>query len=218
MATLTADEAEAINMGLEVNSQLDVGGKIRSLQTTVAANVSNITTILGETWTVGVPLTSLREIASNDIPTAATAVGGVLALNTTPILHRINAATNKNLEVKWASGNADAVQAHVPLPYDTDATASIVVEVRGKADATGAVARTITVVTMFDVASAKSSTAVALTSTWGTKTHTITGGTVPAGARSLMVELTPGASSNRSAHVSDIRIRGTKTSGRGATA
>lgn len=218
MNTLTAAEAAAIDTsGTPLDSQLGMGTRFRTVQTELATAKTDIDALQAEKWSVGVPLTNFREVFSNDIGTLATQIGGILALNTTPILHRNNGATNKTLEIKWASGNADPITCEVPLPYDTDATSSIVVEVWAKKSATGGVARTLTMVTMFNEQSAKSSTVSTLVSTIGAKTHTITGGTVPALARKIMIELTPSAASDRAAFVTSCRVYGSKTSGRTAT-
>ncbi|MCX6024013.1 MAG: DUF2190 family protein [Chloroflexi bacterium] len=94
-----------------------------------AANVTaaTLTTTLA-TGYIPIPLASFREIATNDIPATA-ADAGVLSSNTTPILGRVNAATDKQLRITWAAGNADEIVASVPYPPDLDDTAAIVVNI-----------------------------------------------------------------------------------------
>jgi len=68
-------------------------------------------------------LFSVRGIVSNDIPNTATQAGGFLAKNTTPILERINGATDKGIRVVWAATNVTPIQfAPVPYPLDLDDT------------------------------------------------------------------------------------------------
>lgn len=59
-------------------------------------------------------ITALREIASDDIQNLA-AHGGLLASNSTPILARVNGATDKALRVTWAASDSNEVQ-FPPIP------------------------------------------------------------------------------------------------------
>ena len=63
-------------------------------------------------WFHPVPLTSLREDTSNDVPSG----GGILATDTTPTLETVNGDTDSALRVLWATGNVDGVFVNVPLP------------------------------------------------------------------------------------------------------
>lgn len=77
-------------------------------------------------------IASLREIISNDIGNAASATaigaGGMLAQDTTPVLERVNDATDKALRVNWASSNNDEVQfGSVPKPPDMDTGADFTI-------------------------------------------------------------------------------------------
>ena len=76
-------------------------------------------------------ITTLREMASNDTQNTATGAGGFLAKNTTPILERINGATDKALQVHWAANNVDEVQfAPIVLPPDLDDASPVIVNLR----------------------------------------------------------------------------------------
>ena len=70
---------------------------------------------------------SLREITTNAIQNLA-AHGGILASDSTPILERVNGATDKALRVKWDVSDSNEAQfPPVPWPPDLDATADVVV-------------------------------------------------------------------------------------------
>lgn len=75
---------------------------------------------------VPLPLEAAREIASNDIPATA-ANAGELSSNTTPILGRVNGATDKKLRVTWASSNSDEIVWDFAYPPDLDDTAAVTV-------------------------------------------------------------------------------------------
>jgi hypothetical protein len=76
---------------------------------------------LMKTGFVLLDITSLREIATNDIQ-ALTAHGGLLASDSDPALARVNGATDKALRVTWdTAADTDEVQfPPVPKPRDVD--------------------------------------------------------------------------------------------------
>lgn len=96
--------------------------------TNLAANAvtaAKLTTTLA-TGYIPIPLASFREISSNDyINTAGDA--GVLSVNTTPTLQRVNAATDKKARIAWASSNSDEIAFDFAYPPDLDDTAAVVV-------------------------------------------------------------------------------------------
>lgn len=68
---------------------------------------------------------SAREIISNNIGVAADAAargsGGILCSDTTPVLERVNGATDKAVRISWATGNSDEIQfppMMIPPDYD----------------------------------------------------------------------------------------------------
>jgi len=63
---------------------------------------------------------ALREITGDQIQNLA-AHGGIMAVDSTPLLKRVNAATDKALRIEWAAGNSNEAQfPPVPLPPDLD--------------------------------------------------------------------------------------------------
>lgn len=78
-----------------------------------------------------IPIISLREIVTNAVPNTA-ANGGLLASDTTPILERVNGATDPALRVKWAASNSDPVSFSVMSPHDLDSTTTVTVTCRAK--------------------------------------------------------------------------------------
>lgn len=75
---------------------------------------------------IPLPLAAAREISANDyINTAGDA--GVLSKNTTPILERVNAGTDKKTRVAWAASNSDEIVWDIVYPPDLDDTAAVVV-------------------------------------------------------------------------------------------
>jgi hypothetical protein len=70
---------------------------------------------------VPLPLGDLREVAANAIQNIA-ANGGILASDTTPVLERVNGATDKALRVRWVAGNVDeCIWGAIPLPPAAEA-------------------------------------------------------------------------------------------------
>lgn len=78
--------------------------------------------------TIPLDLTSLREIATNDIQALA-AHGGLLSSDSDPSLARVNGATDKALRVVWDTSNdTDEVQfPPVPWPHDLDPSSDVTV-------------------------------------------------------------------------------------------
>jgi len=77
---------------------------------------------------IPLPLADAREIATNDIPATASNAGE-LSSNTTPILGRVNAATDKQLRLTWASSNSDEITWSVVSPPDLDDAAAVEVHI-----------------------------------------------------------------------------------------
>lgn len=78
--------------------------------------------------TIQLDITSLREIASNDIQALA-AHGGLLASDSDPALARVNGATDKALRVIWDTSN-DTDEAQFPpvaMPVDLDASTDLTI-------------------------------------------------------------------------------------------
>jgi len=76
---------------------------------------------------ISLDITSLREIATNDIQNLA-AHGGIMASDSTPFLKRVNGATDKALRIEWAASDSNEVAfPPIPWPPDLDDTADVVV-------------------------------------------------------------------------------------------
>lgn len=147
---------------------------------------------------VPVPLTSVREIASNAIGNAS-ANGGLLASDTTPILNTTNGDTDTALRLAWAASNSDPIAFQVPMPPDLDVDGNV--EVHFRAAMAGATdTPVISADSYFNEGDTKvedDSDAVTGTS-YAEYTITIAAADVPTGAQTLTCELTPGA------HTTDI--------------
>lgn len=82
-------------------------------------------------------LTSLRRIVSNDIDTTANN-GGILTVDTSPKLKRVNGATDKALVVEWLGGSVDEVQFDpYPIPPDLDSDEDLTIHLLPKMSAGG---------------------------------------------------------------------------------
>lgn len=105
---------------------LATGGVTTTLLADDAVTAAKLTDTLA-TGSIQLPLSMAREIVSNAIPNAA-AIGGLLASDTTPILERVNGATDKKLRLRWAASNSDAIQFDFSYPPDLDDAAAVTVK------------------------------------------------------------------------------------------
>ena len=146
-----------------------------------------------EIGTIQVPLTAVREVASNNIPDAA-GIGGILASDTTPILQFTNGDTDSALRLNYAATVVDPITFQVVLPDDLDEGQNIVINVRAAMSNTNDTP-TLTAETFFNEGDTKVSDASAAVTgaTVADYAITIAAADVPSGARTMSVELTPGA-------------------------
>jgi hypothetical protein len=160
---------------------------------------------------IPVPLTSLREVTTNDIPNAA-GNGGVLATDSTPTLEYTNGDTDSCLRVLWAASNADPVCFQVPLPPDLNDAADVVIHFR--AAMAGATDTPVLSADCFfnegDTKVEDDSAAVTGT-TFAEYTITVAAADVPAGAQTLSCELTPGAHTTDTLSLTALWIEYTRT-------
>jgi hypothetical protein len=137
-------------------------------------------------------LVSLRELTTGAVPNAA-GNGGLLASDTTPILNTANGDTDGCLQVTWAASNSDAIGFQIPLPPDS-AGGDVVIRFRAKM---GGATDTpvISADSYFDEGDTKveDDSAAVTGTTWTEYAITIAAADVPDNARTLSVELTPGA-------------------------
>lgn len=96
---------------------------------------------------IPLPLAQAREIGSNDIINAS-GNGGLLASDTTPILKRVNGATDKKQLVEWAASNSDEITWDFPYPPDLDDAAAV--EVHLLAQVSGATDTPVIAVSYFE--------------------------------------------------------------------
>lgn len=191
METITSGSTDTINvMKLPGGSNIStVGTSDLSAGAVTAAKLS--TTLI--TGFVPVPLTSLREVVSNNITNAA-GNGGLLASDTTPIFEFTNGDTDSALRLRWAASNSDPIVFQVPLPPDLDEAA--VVEVHLRAAMGGATdTPVISADSYFNEGDTKvEDDSAAITGTTAAEyTISIAAADVPAGAQTFTCELTPGA-------------------------
>lgn len=82
-------------------------------------------------------ITALREIASDEIQNLA-AHGGILALDSTPILERVATSTDKALRVVWGAGDQTEVQfPPVMMAPFFDAATDVTIHLLAKMNASG---------------------------------------------------------------------------------
>lgn len=173
-----------------------------------AVTAAKLSTTL-KTGFVPVPLTSVREVVSNNITNAA-GNGGLLASDTTPIFEFTSGDTDSALRLNWAASNGDPIVFQVPLPPDLDEAAAVEVHLRAAmAGATDTPA--IDADSYFNEGDTKVEDAsAALSATIAEKTITIAAADVPAGAQTLTVELTPGAHTTDALHLYAIWVEYTR--------
>lgn len=142
---------------------------------------------------IDIPLFNWREVTSNNIPNIA-ALGGILANDTTPILEYTNGDTDSAIRLRWAAGNVDKITTQLALPADADEKNSISLTVRAAmAGATNA--PVLTLDSFFNEGDTKVvDTSSAITgATVAEYFITIASADIPATARTMSIELTPGA-------------------------
>lgn len=82
-----------------------------------------------------IPLSSFRELATNDIPAVAIASGGsgIMGKDSTPNFEAVNGATDRAQQLQWAASNVDLISWSGMLPVDCDGSRAIGVQlVAGK--------------------------------------------------------------------------------------
>ncbi len=160
--------------------------------------------IQNEFNTIGVPLTSFREVTSGGDVSNVAGIGGVLASDTTPI-YRGDAAETQ--EIAWAASNSDIIAAQVTMPDDVDGARDMFVDLRVVSAGTTNAA-TFTVETGWDGGALVSDTATGSASiTAHTATATIAAADVPAAAKVLTLMLTPAAHTTDVITLYGVKIR-----------
>lgn len=127
LETVTSGSTDTINV-LHIPSPSGIlgAGTVGTSQLAADGVTAAKVTATMRTGFIPLPLAEAREITSNDyVNTAGDA--GVLSKNTTPILERINGATDKKTRIAWAASNSDEIAWDFSYPPDLDDTAAIVV-------------------------------------------------------------------------------------------
>jgi len=162
-------------------------------------------------WGVGVPLTTFRELVSDDIPAmAGTPPAGLLAKDSTPNLETQDGDTDGALRLEWASSNGDEVVFQIPLPPWLDPSEDLTVRLHA---AMGGTTDSLVVAadTFFDSADSKVSDNSGTVTGTVPADYTITIATadIPIGARTASIALTPGAHTNDSLYLYSCWVEGT---------
>jgi hypothetical protein len=93
-----------------------------------------------------IPLSTFRELASDDIPAVAIASGGsgIMGKDSTPNFEAVNGATDRAQQLQWAASNVDKISVTVMLPVDLDGTKTMTVQmVAGKTGTMDTVAMSV---------------------------------------------------------------------------
>jgi hypothetical protein len=155
---------------------------------------------------VGVPLSSFREVTSGGDPGDASANGGVLASDTTPV-YLGDAA--EALCVQWAAGNSDIIAAQMSLPA-IDAAASVSVDLLVRA-AGATNAPSFSVLTNWNGGAQVTDTAAgAASASIQTVTAVVAAADVPTSAWSLSMQLVPGVHATDAWDLLGVRVRAQK--------
>ena len=96
----------------------------------VASTPAQLRTLVNVGY-IPLDITSAREIASNDIQNLS-AHGGILCIDSTPKLKRVNAATDKALRLEWAASDVTEIQfPPVVMPRDLNPAVDITFHLLG---------------------------------------------------------------------------------------
>lgn len=205
METVSANATTLINvrhvdLGLIASVIATVG---TSQITDAAVTAAKLTTTM-QKGIIQMPLASAREIASNDIINTA-GDAGVLSSNTTPILARVNGATDKKLRLNWASSNSDAIQWDFAYPPDLDDAAAITIYVRAAmAGATDTPTLAINYFEGVGDTNAGGNTAAVTGTSVATYSRAIAAGDVGAAPNGASVEIVPAAHTTDALYIYEV--------------
>lgn len=169
---------------------------------------------------VPVPFAAMREVVSNDLSgttsigaagSAGIAITSLLHKHSTPALEFGNGDTDSAIRLAWASSNSDAVAFQVPLPPHLDPSEDLTIKVYGiMAGTTDAVV--LAADTFFDIGDTKvedNSGTLSGTAAAQLLDITIASADIPIGARTMSVELTPGAHTTDAMYMYSCWVEGT---------
>lgn len=194
----TGGTAGAADVGIA-----DAGGF--TSQTNVEAALAELYQhVLSTQVVVPISLASLREVDANGDVGTTSAIGGVLASNTTPILR---SGSTECFEVFYAANDVDVTSISLSLPADLDDTADAYVDLYVQANTTDQ-APTFTVGSSWQAGTQVTDSATAVTSTAvQTITATIASGDVPSGVTFVTLQLTPAAHATSAFQLHGGRLR-----------
>ncbi len=148
-----------------------------------------------QTWIETVPFALMRHIVANDIPAAAgTPPAGLLSKDSVPNLEYVNGDTDSAWRLQFASSGTTAIGFQIPLREDIDSSQPIYVKMEALMGGTDD-----SLVVATDAFFGQGDTKVEANSgtvsgTVGADyTVTLPAASIPIGARSVSIELTPGA-------------------------
>jgi Uncharacterized conserved protein (DUF2190) len=162
-----------------------------------------------KTGTIKLDLFSARALATNATQNAA-AIGGLLASDTTPILQRVNGATDIAARLNWAATVVTEVQfAPVHLPYDLDVTQPVLVKLAIAKDANTDTAAVVAVKAFQGVGGSNlgGNTAALAAATLAVKSVSLT---VSANEVPLAIALVPGAHADDAVYLYDAWLEYTR--------
>lgn len=145
------------------------------------------------TRNINIPLNALVEVGSNNFLNVA-ANGGVFATDTTPVKQFTNGDTDSAARLNWVATNVDPFffQFNVPEDYDEGSaiTVNFLAAMGGASDTP-----VLSLDTYFDVGDTKveDDTGAVTGTTVATYTASIAAGDIPASAKTVSIEVTPGA-------------------------
>jgi hypothetical protein len=160
--------------------------------------------LLSATTTIPLSLYQFREVDANGDVGNASANGGILASDTTPIMRGDSA---ESAEINWAASNSDPISTQISLPADFDGTKNVTIDCwvnSGTTDAASLVLETgwdggALVSDALDDSSTKSATTHKLTAT-------VAAADIPDTASYLTLAITPPAHTTNAISLVAIRI------------
>ena len=152
---------------------------------------------------VPLPISILREAISNDVGVAATAAargsGAILCSDTTPVLARVNGATDKAMRVHWAANGVDEVQwGGIMIPSAAQTANAVTVALMLAKDTNTDTTATVDVQAYAGVGDTEmgAATTALAAATLGKKTVTLAAADVGAHPGFLNIGLVPSAHAN----------------------
>jgi hypothetical protein len=126
--TGTSGTSGVVCKQMDANSWAAAPVNQSTANTTLQAIYTHLTSTHGF---IDLPLSSWREVSSNDIINAA-GNGGVMGTDTTPAYEYTNGDSDSQHRLLWAAGNADPITRQFVLPPDVDTAQPLRLRIVGK--------------------------------------------------------------------------------------